>query len=213
MKMQTLLMLLLSLFLSMNVWGQETRNYKVYDGRKYIVTDSGIILPSIEINGEIFPHIPLRQIVIQPPLHLKNRRDKREYLKISKYIVNAYNYAHFILREMQEVNAHLATLANGREKKRYASKYKKEMRKRFNSVYGRDITDLTAYEGKLIVKIIARETDASAYDFIAEYLGDFRAIFWQGVAIIFDNSLKKKYDPKGEDRLLEYILTDLENRI
>jgi hypothetical protein len=69
---------------------------------------------------------------------------------------------------------------------------------------------LTFTQGKILIKLIDRETENTSYDLIRQYRGKFSAAFWQGIARIFGANLKSDYDPTGEDYLIEQIINDLE---
>jgi hypothetical protein len=72
-------------------------------------------------------------------------------------------------------------------------------------------------EGKILVKLIYRETNTTSYDIVKSYRGSFNAFFWQIMAKLWDNNLRTEYDPVNikEDMLIEHILTQakLEGRL
>jgi hypothetical protein len=70
---------------------------------------------------------------------------------------------------------------------------------------------LTFTQGKLLLKLIYRETYNTSYDLIRQYRGVINAAFWQGVARIFGANLKSEYDPYGDDILIELILQDIQS--
>ena len=69
---------------------------------------------------------------------------------------------------------------------------------------------LTLTQGKLLIKLVDRETQNTSYQLIKDYRGGFSAAFWQGIARIFGTNLKAEYDPYGEDALTEVLLLDIE---
>ena len=68
----------------------------------------------------------------------------------------------------------------------------------------------TYSQGKLLIKLIDRETHSSGYELINAFLGPVRAGFYQAFAWVFGASLKKRYDPMGADRLTERIVLQVE---
>ena len=71
--------------------------------------------------------------------------------------------------------------------------------------------DMTITQGRLLIKLIDRETQNTSYTLIRQYRGGLSAAFWQGIARIFGTNLKDEYDPYGEDALIEMIVNDLED--
>ena len=66
-------------------------------------------------------------------------------------------------------------------------------------------------DGKILLKLINRETNRSAYSIIENFRGEFSAVFWQGIARLFKNNLKDGYDPENEDRMLEEVVRKIES--
>ncbi|NLI87857.1 MAG: DUF4294 domain-containing protein, partial [Bacteroidales bacterium] len=69
-----------------------------------------------------------------------------------------------------------------------------------------DLRKFTVSQGKMLMKLIDRETGATSYDLVKELKGGFSATFWQGVARLFGSNLKVKFDPEGEDKLLNELI-------
>jgi hypothetical protein len=65
-------------------------------------------------------------------------------------------------------------------------------------------------QGRLLIKLINRETQNTSYDLIKDYRGKITAAFWQGVARIFGTNLKEEYDPYGDDAVIERIIQEIE---
>ena len=69
---------------------------------------------------------------------------------------------------------------------------------------------MTITQGRLLIKLIDRETQNTSYELIKQYRGFLSAAFWQGIARIFGSNLKAEYDHFGEDALIELIVRDIE---
>jgi histone acetyltransferase (RNA polymerase elongator complex component) len=93
---------------------------------------------------------------------------------------------------------------NGRKK------YVKNVEKEIFSDYEDDIRDMTITQGRLLIKLIDRETQNTSYDLIREYRGKFSAAFWQGIARIFGTNLKEEYDAYGNDVMIELIIYEID---
>ena len=65
---------------------------------------------------------------------------------------------------------------------------------------------MTRTEGRVLLKLIDRETEYTAYEVLREFRGGLVAGFWQSVSRIFGQNLKSEYDAEGEDRMIEQII-------
>ena len=88
--------------------------------------------------------------------------------------------------------------------------YMKEVEKEVFRDYEGDMQQMSLAQGKLLIKLIDRETSNTSYELIRDYRGKVPAAFWQGVARIFGTNLKAEYDPYGEDAIIERIVTEIE---
>ena len=91
-------------------------------------------------------------------------------------------------------------------RKRIIKSREKEMKRDF----GDKVTSLSVYQGKVLMKLINRETGNNCYEIIKEYKGGFNAGFWQTVAYVFGSSLKQPYAPQGDDKDIEKIVLELQ---
>ncbi|MCB0784678.1 MAG: DUF4294 domain-containing protein, partial [Flavobacteriales bacterium] len=73
-----------------------------------------------------------------------------------------------------------------------------------------EVRELTISQGKVLIKLIDRETGQTSYDLVKQLRGGFQAFIWQGVARLFGNDLKDDYDPDVEDRMIEVIVQRIE---
>ena len=69
---------------------------------------------------------------------------------------------------------------------------------------------MTISQGRILIKLIDRETRNTSYTLIRDYRGKFSAAFWQGIARFFGTNLKEEYDPYGEDALIEAIIKEID---
>ena len=69
---------------------------------------------------------------------------------------------------------------------------------------------MTITQGRLLIKLIDRETQNTSYALIKDYRGKLSAAFWQGIARIFGTNLKEEYDPNGDDALIESIVQEID---
>jgi hypothetical protein len=65
-------------------------------------------------------------------------------------------------------------------------------------------------QGRILIKLIDRETGNTSYDLVKQLRGSFSAFMWQSLARLFGSNLKSEYDPTGEDRLIEVAIKQIE---
>ena len=96
--------------------------------------------------------------------------------------------------------------SNERDKRRLI----KEVEDQLMAKYKEELKKLSITDGKVLIKLIDRETGRTSFTLIREFRGAFIATFWQGIARLFGNNLKEEFDPYGEDLLIEEIVTLIE---
>jgi hypothetical protein len=103
---------------------------------------------------------------------------------------------------IHDTERHLSTLTTEKERKKYLDHKEKELKE----IYTPKMKKLTFRQGKLLIKLIDRECDQSAYKLIKLFMGSFKAVFYQSFASLFGASLKKTYDATGEDFMIERVI-------
>ena len=165
------------------------------------------VLQEIERNGVKMPEIEIKEVTIHANSRPgKERREYRQYEKMITNIKKVYPYALIVRAKLVEVNSELQNYPDNRERKRYLREVEKEV----FAKYQKDIENMTISQGRLLIKLIDRETQNTSYVLIRDYRGKFSASFWQGIARIFGTNLKEEYDPYGEDELIEAIINEID---
>ena len=134
----------------------------------------------------------------------KNKAERRQYLILKRRVFKVYPYALLAKDKLLAIESALDTIPKKRKKKKYV----KYITKWVKESYSDKLKKLTKSEGRILVKLIYRETNLTSYQIVRSYRGRFNAFFWQSMAKIWDNNLKTKYDPINvrEDELIEHIL-------
>jgi hypothetical protein len=169
--------------------------------------DRYYVIQEVERNGVKMPEIEIKEVTIHARSHpWKERREYRQYTKLVSNIKKVYPYALIVRVKLSEVNEELKNITDDRERKKYLRDVEKDVFGKYQS----DIENMTISQGKLLIKLIDRETQNTSYTLIREYRGKFSAAFWQSVARIFGTNLKEEYDPYGEDALIEAIINEID---
>lgn len=170
-------------------------------GRSYLIHN-------VERDGVSMPEIEIKEVtVVARPGPTARKSEFRKYDRLVNNIKKVYPYALVVRRKLDEVNAKLQGLDNDRLRKEYI----KEFEKNIFGEYEDDIRQMTISQGRLLIKLIDRETQNTSYDLIKDYRGKLSAAFWQGIARIFGTNLKEEYDRFGDDALIEIILMEIES--
>ena len=107
---------------------------------------------------------------------------------------------------MNDINTKLVVIKSKDARKHYLKSREKELKKEFTD----PLTNLSVYQGKVLMKLINRQTGNNCYDLIKEYKGGVTARFYQTVAFFFDSNLKQPYNAEAEDRQIEDIVQEVE---
>lgn len=183
-----LFLLILVMLLPGKVWSQKKDSRQLFRGAV--------------INGDTIAVIDIPEVYVFPRKKFRNRRIEARYWKMVRDLKITYPYAMLAKAKLQELNAKFLTLKTDKERKAYAKIAEKELRDEYEG----ELTNLTISQGKLLIKLIDRETGQTTYALVKELRGTFQAVFWQTIAKIFGSNLKSVYDPKGEDAQIEEIL-------
>ena len=137
-------------------------------------------------------------------LAFKDYDEKLRYYILKRKVLKVYPYALKAKKKLVAIQVGLDSIPKRRHKKRYT----KEVANWVKEEYAEQLKNLTMSEGRILVKLIYRETQITSYELVKSYRGRFNAFFWQTLAKFYDNDLKAKYDPINdrEDMLLEHII-------
>ncbi|HLP72636.1 MAG TPA: DUF4294 domain-containing protein [Bacteroidales bacterium] len=193
---------ILILLLAPKLWAQnDTVSVDSIAGRGYLIQN-------VDRNGVVMPEVPIKEVTVvgRPAKESARRSEYRKYERLIYNLRKVYPYALVVRQKLSQVNYEMEQLKTDRERKEYIRKFEKDIFK----AYEGDMRNMTITQGKLLIKLIDRETQNTSFNLIKEYRGGFTAAFWQGIARIFGANLKDEYDPYGNDALIELILLDIE---
>ncbi len=160
------------------------------------------IAPLINVDGDTIPQLKIPEVKVYSRPKFKSRKQARRYSRLVKNVKKVYPYAIFIKLKIDEINIHLQTLDDDREKKKFIRQVQREITAEFED----DVRHMTFSQGKILIKLVDRETGETSYDWLKELKGDLFAGFWQAVARIFGSNLKMEFDAQGEDILIDQIV-------
>ena len=156
-------------------------------------------------NGDTLYLAWLKDIYVYPPLKFKNKKQEKFYWRTVRDVKKTLPYAKLVAKEMQRTDSVMRQM-DKRQKRRFWRQYEKTLMQQYKV----DLSQWTAAQGQMLMKLIDRETSMTSYEVIELYKGTFIANIWQGVAKMVGNDLKEEYDGADKDRITERIITLVE---
>jgi hypothetical protein len=165
-----------------------------------------ILLPGNIEGKDTIAHIELPEVGVFPKRVFKSRSEEQQYWRLVMRVKKVWPYAKEAAILLRKYELEVPQEAKNRDRRQYIRRAEDELMKK----YGPAFKKMSINDGKVLIKLIDRETHRASYEIIQEVKGSVPAVFWQGVARIFGNNLKSRYDPYGEDRQIELIIQYIE---
>ena len=155
--------------------------------------------------GDTIPQSWLPTVEVKGVMTSQQRNYRANWTRLRNAVYVTYPYALKASVVINEVNGQLSTITDERVRKQIIKSREKDLKRDFAD----KVTNLSVYQGKVLMKLIRRETGNSCYELIKEYKGGFNAGLWQTVAFLFGSNLKQPYDPRGEDQEIEKFVQEV----
>ncbi|MFT3907842.1 MAG: DUF4294 domain-containing protein [Ferruginibacter sp.] len=165
-----------------------------------------ILHEAIVYNGDTIELKTLYPYYCYSHLTKAQQASRQAYNRLRNAVYVTYPYARRAGIVMNDINAKLVGITDGSARRKYIRSREKELRKEFT----KPLTDLSIYQGKILMKLINRETGNNCYEIIKEYQGGLTARLYQTVAFFFDTNLKQPYDPKNDDLAIERLVLEVQ---
>lgn len=160
----------------------------------------------IDPNGDTIPYSILPPVSVYTRLTREQKKYWAEWTRLRNAVYVTYPYAIAASKIMNDINRQLVNVENKKERRKIIHAREKELKREFTD----KLTRLSVYQGKVLMKLINRQTGNNCYEIIEEYKGFMTAAFWQGVAFVFGSNLKQAYDASGKDHDMEKIVRDVQ---
>ncbi len=159
-------------------------------------------------NGDTIPTVTLQPITVQETRIFASKREERKWSRLKRDVAKVYPYSKIAGKKLKEYNDKMMGLKPA-EQKKLLRLAEEDLKKEFED----DIRDMTLNQGRILIKLIDRETGNTSYSLVKDLRGSFQAFFWQSLARIFSVNLKSSYDPNSnaEDRMIEDIVLTIED--
>jgi hypothetical protein len=163
-------------------------------------------VPAIIVGADTFACISLPIVDVQAAMPFATKRKYAEWTRLKYNVKKAYPYAILASARLKEYEKILSKMPNEETRKAYMKVAEKQLQKEF----GPELKNLSLTQGRILIKLIDRETGNTSYDLVKQLRGNFSAFMWQSLASLFGSSLKTEYDPQGEDKLIEAAIRQIE---
>ncbi len=184
------------------VWFPITSHGQVKDLPAYQYDSKSIVAETDSIM-----HLVLPEIIVYPEHKNWSPKALHQYTILELRVLKVYPIAKMAAIKLKEYNEAYVGFKTERERKNYIKKIEKELFAEFEP----EMRSMSISSGRILIKLIDRQTGKSSFEIIKEFKGGFSAFFWQGVARIFGHNLKSEFDGEREDQLINYIVWQIDN--
>jgi hypothetical protein len=151
------------------------------------------------VDGDTIPSVRLGEVVILTEFEFRNAKQREQWTRTKYNVKKVYPYAILAAAKLKEYDVALQKINDEHMKKAFIKVCEKDLRNEFED----EIKGLTVTQGKILMKLIDRETGRTTYDVVKQLRGSFQAAMWQTIATIFGHNMKAEYDANVEDILIE----------
>ena len=164
-----------------------------------------ILVAMVIYNGDTMEAKTLVDVSVAAYLTKKQVEANAKWTRLRNAVYVTYPYAKRAGAVLNDINFKLINVTDKTARKDYIKSKEKELKKEFTD----PLTNLSVYQGKVLMKLINRETGNNCYEIIKEYKGGATARLYQTVAFFFSSNLKQSYQAEGDDADIEKIVKEV----
>lgn len=169
--------------------------------------DPMVKVGKVLVDGDSIQYVELNNVYVYPQPVFKNARRRAAYNRLVYNVKKVLPIAKEVNKIIIETYEYLQTLPDKRARDEHMKRVEEDIKRRYTP----RMKKLSYSQGKLLIKLVYRECNSSAYDLIRAFISPVRAGFYQAFAWAFGASLMKKYDPEKTDRLTERVVLMVES--
>lgn len=166
-----------------------------------------VLAPMCVYEGDTIPYFTLPTVHIFKPIYFKNNRERQKYTKLVRDVKKVLPLSKEIRKAVLETYEVLQTLPTEKARNAHIKAVEKSVKKQYTPI----MKKLTFSQGKLLIKLVDRQTNSTGYELVKAFMGPLKAGFYQAFAALFGASLKKEYDATGDDAMVERVIILVEN--
>jgi hypothetical protein len=171
------------------------------------MSDGRIRVLANVIDGDTVPLIHLAPAEIFAAISPEAAERMKAYNKLRRDVLRAYPFARLAADQLKFINDSVGKIPSEKERKKFLKRTESDLKAQFE----KDLKKLTVTQGRILIKLIDRETGETSYALVKELRGSVQAFFWQSIARIFGSNLKSEYNAEQEDVLIEGIVRQIES--
>ncbi len=168
---------------------------------------AGELTPVVITGEDTMPMYRLNDVVVEAVMTPRVRRMAERADRLTRNIQKVYPYAVTTAKLLDQYEYDLANIQRAGDRDLYLKLAEAELKAEFTE----ELKNMSRTQGRLLIKLIDRQTGRTGYELVRDLRGSFEAWVWQGVAVVFGNDLKDGYDPQGDDAVVESIVKRIEN--
>lgn len=206
--MQTLKFIILSIsfFLSLSLGAQTPQDKQAQTEVEEVEVPIMTQLGTTQYQGKTIPHVIFPTLPKYAPMQFNSEKEREEYNRLVYNVKKVLPWAKLAKLTIIETYEYLETLPDKRSRDEHIKQVEAGLKKQ----YAPALKKLTRSQGKLLIKLVNRECNMTGYNIAKAFIGSFKANLYQGIAVLFGNSLNKKYDPEGDDKYTERVVRMVE---
>jgi hypothetical protein len=159
------------------------------------------------VGSDTIIQVRVKEIWVFPERKFTSKRQQQNYSRYVARVKKVYPLAVEAKLLLQKYEPQYYALDSQRERRKLMKNLEEELLDKHKE----ELKKWSITDGKILLKLINRETNRTAYSIIKDFRGDVSAMFWQGIARLFKNNLKDGYSPEEEDKMLEEIVRKIES--
>ena len=155
--------------------------------------------------GDTIPYVTLEPIQCFGDKVFRTTKEKVAWDRLKSNVKKVYPYAILAEAKLREYDRIISQMPES-QRAQYTKTAEKELKKQF----GKELENLSINQGRILMKLIDRETGKTTYKVVKDMRGSFSAFMWQSVALMVGSSMKSEYDPQGDDKNIEEAIRLIE---
>ena len=171
------------------------------------VRDSANYVMGTVVGSDTIIQVRVKEIWVFPERKFTSKRQQQNYSRYVARVKKVYPVAVEARLLLEKYEPQYYALDSQRERRKLMKNLEEELLDKHKE----ELKKWSITDGKILLKLINRETNRTAYSIIKDFRGDVSAMFWQGIARLFKNNLKDGYSPEEEDKMLEEIVRKIES--
>lgn len=162
----------------------------------------------VDMYGDTVRMTIFRDIYCYEPIKFKNKKQEEFYWRTVRDVRKTLPYAKLAYSTLVETYEYIQTIPDKKQREAHLKRLERDIFNKYKPV----IKSFTKTQGKVLLKLINRETDQSSYNIVKAFLGSFRAGFWQTFGRFFGMNMRMKFEPtrNKDDAMIDRIATLIE---